>query len=101
MSRVTRLRSKNPITDRIQSTVPQSLIFRHIQDDDVTSKFSLGDASKVALKIFLRKEAPELHHKEIAKTYVVVEDDEWDVPVHDDRLLLGFLIPEGAQAGMV
>jgi len=54
--------------------VPQSLIFRHIQDGDVTSKFLLGDASKVALKIFLQKEALEFHHKKIAKTYVVVEE---------------------------
>src|SRR5260221_6374461 len=27
-------------------------------------------------------------------------DDEWGVPVHDDRLLFEFLILEGAQAGL-
>jgi len=27
-------------------------------------------------------------------------DDEWGVPVHDDRILFEFLILEGAQAGL-
>jgi DNA-3-methyladenine glycosylase I len=27
-------------------------------------------------------------------------DEEWGVPVHDDRLLFEFLILEGAQAGL-
>ena len=27
-------------------------------------------------------------------------DEEWGVPVHDDRLLVEFLILEGAQAGL-
>jgi len=27
-------------------------------------------------------------------------DTEWGVPVHDDRVLLEFLILEGAQAGL-
>jgi len=27
-------------------------------------------------------------------------DNEWDVPVHDDRLLFEYLILEGAQAGL-
>jgi DNA-3-methyladenine glycosylase I len=37
-----------------------------------------------------------------AKTdlYVQYHDEEWGVPVHDDRLLFEFLILEGAQAGM-
>jgi DNA-3-methyladenine glycosylase I len=37
-----------------------------------------------------------------AKTdpYVEYHDSEWGVPVHDDRLLLEFLILEGAQAGL-
>jgi DNA-3-methyladenine glycosylase I len=30
--------------------------------------------------------------------YVAYHDDEWGVPVHDDRLLFEFLILEGAQA---
>ena len=32
--------------------------------------------------------------------YVAYHDDEWGVPVHDDRRLLEFLILEGAQAGL-
>ncbi len=56
------------------STAPQSLSFRPIQAGDLLSKFSLGDASKVALKIFLQREALEFHDKEIAKTYVLVDD---------------------------
>ena len=32
--------------------------------------------------------------------YVAYHDDEWGVPVHDDRLLFEFLILEGAQAGL-
>jgi DNA-3-methyladenine glycosylase I len=37
-----------------------------------------------------------------AKTdlYVKYHDEEWGVPVHDDRLLFEFLILEGAQAGL-
>ena len=31
---------------------------------------------------------------------VAYHDDEWGVPVHDDRLLFEFLILEGAQAGL-
>ena len=32
--------------------------------------------------------------------YVTYHDDEWGVPVHDDRLLFEFLVLEGAQAGL-
>jgi DNA-3-methyladenine glycosylase I len=32
--------------------------------------------------------------------YVAYHDDEWGIPVHDDRLLFEFLILEGAQAGL-
>ena len=32
--------------------------------------------------------------------YVAYHDDEWGVPVHDDRRLFEFLILEGAQAGL-
>src|SRR3954468_7726450 len=31
---------------------------------------------------------------------VTYHDDEWGVPVHDDRVLFEFLILEGAQAGL-
>jgi DNA-3-methyladenine glycosylase I len=32
--------------------------------------------------------------------YVAYHDEEWGVPVHDDRILFEFLILEGAQAGL-
>jgi DNA-3-methyladenine glycosylase I len=32
--------------------------------------------------------------------YVAYHDDEWGIPVHDDRTLFEFLILEGAQAGL-
>src|SRR5438309_96213 len=32
--------------------------------------------------------------------YIQYHDQEWGVPVHDDRLLFEFLILEGAQAGL-
>jgi DNA-3-methyladenine glycosylase I len=32
--------------------------------------------------------------------YVAYHDDEWGIPVHDDRLLFEFLVLEGAQAGL-
>lgn len=32
--------------------------------------------------------------------YIEYHDNEWGVPVHDDRLLFEFLILEGAQAGL-
>lgn len=32
--------------------------------------------------------------------YVAYHDEEWGVPVHDDRLMFEFLILEGAQAGL-
>lgn len=33
-------------------------------------------------------------------TYVAYHDEEWGVPVHDDRVLFEFLLLEGAQAGL-
>jgi DNA-3-methyladenine glycosylase I len=44
-----------------------------------------------------------LHRCEWAGTdplYVSYHDNEWGVPVHDDRMLFEFLILEGAQAGL-
>jgi DNA-3-methyladenine glycosylase I len=32
--------------------------------------------------------------------YIAYHDQEWGVPVHDDRLLFEFLVLEGAQAGL-
>lgn len=34
------------------------------------------------------------------QVYIDYHDNEWGVPVHDDRLLFEFLILEGAQAGL-
>jgi DNA-3-methyladenine glycosylase I len=34
------------------------------------------------------------------ENYIRYHDEEWGVPVHDDRLLFEFLILEGAQAGL-
>ena len=35
-----------------------------------------------------------------APLYVAYHDEEWGVPVHDDRTLFEFLVLEGAQAGL-
>ena len=32
--------------------------------------------------------------------YLAYHDEEWGVPVHDDRVFFEFLILEGAQAGL-
>jgi DNA-3-methyladenine glycosylase I len=32
--------------------------------------------------------------------YIAYHDDEWGIPIHNDRLLFEFLILEGAQAGL-
>lgn len=34
------------------------------------------------------------------ETYIRYHDDEWGIPVHDDRIHFEFLILEGAQAGL-
>ena len=49
-----------------------------------------------------RRTATELKRCPWAKgeEYVLYHDEEWGVPVHDDRLLFEFLILEGAQAGL-
>lgn len=38
--------------------------------------------------------------KETNPLYMAYHDEEWGLPVHDDRLLFEFLILEGAQAGL-
>jgi DNA-3-methyladenine glycosylase I len=49
-----------------------------------------------------RKERTEIGRCPWAKTslYVQYHDEEWGVPVHDDRTLFEFLVLEGAQAGL-
>lgn len=53
----------------------------------------------------MKKEAALLKKKRCAWSgtdplYVAYHDEEWGVPVHDDRRLFEFLILEGAQAGL-
>jgi DNA-3-methyladenine glycosylase I len=40
------------------------------------------------------------HSGKASEQYIKYHDEEWGVPVHDDRLLFEFLILEGAQAGL-
>src|SRR6476660_5884604 len=39
-------------------------------------------------------------HWAISEPNIIYHDNEWGVPVHDDRVLFEFLILEGAQAGL-
>ncbi len=57
-----------------QTSATSQLILRPIQPGDLVSKFALGDKSKLPLKIFLQKDAWEFHLNNIAKTYVLVEN---------------------------
>ncbi|MGB2685291.1 MAG: DNA-3-methyladenine glycosylase I, partial [Olleya sp.] len=36
----------------------------------------------------------------VEELYIQYHDEEWGVPIHDDRLLFEFLILEGVQAGL-
>lgn len=58
---------------------PKDLILRQIQQLDDPKKLSLGDESHVPLKTFLRRDAYEFHQYEIAKTYVLVEQDSYRI----------------------
>jgi len=40
------------------------------------------------------------YHSKPSELYIKYHDNEWGVPVHDDRALFEFLILEGAQAGL-
>ena len=53
----------------------------------------------------MKKEAAVVMKKRCAwagtdPLYVAYHDEEWGVPLHDDRLLFEFLVLEGAQAGL-
>jgi DNA-3-methyladenine glycosylase I len=53
----------------------------------------------------MRKDTPFPNKKRCAwagtdPLYVAYHDEEWGVPVHDDRRLFEFLVLEGAQAGL-
>jgi len=56
------------------SAIPESLRLREIRPGDNLTGLSLGDASLVPLKSFLRQNALEFHQNDIAKTYVLVND---------------------------
>ncbi len=43
---------------------------------------------------------PWCENSTLGKLYLDYHDNEWGVPVHDDRTLFEFLILEGAQAGL-
>lgn len=53
----------------------EDFILRQIQHDDNTSKFSLGNPTYTPLKIFIQKYAFDFHQYEIAKTYVLVDQN--------------------------
>ena len=40
------------------------------------------------------------HNQKPNDVYIKYHDEEWGVPVHDDRLLFEYLVLEGAQAGL-
>ena len=40
------------------------------------------------------------HNSKPTELDVKYHDEEWDVPVHDDKILFEFLILEGAQLGL-
>jgi DNA-3-methyladenine glycosylase I len=46
------------------------------------------------------KDAPRRCHWAKSPSMIAYHDNEWGVPVHDDRRLFEFLILEGAQAGL-
>jgi DNA-3-methyladenine glycosylase I len=53
----------------------------------------------------VKNEAPLANKKRCAWSgtdplYIAYHDEEWGVPVHDDRMLFEFLVLEGAQAGL-
>jgi DNA-3-methyladenine glycosylase I len=53
----------------------------------------------------MKNQAPLANKKRCAWSgtdplYIAYHDDEWGVPIHDDRVLFEFLVLEGAQAGL-
>ena len=56
-----------------------------------------ADAGHAELTMNEKQRCPWCGHDPL---YVAYHDDEWAVPVHDDRLLFEFLTLEGAQAGL-
>jgi len=53
----------------------------------------------------MKDQAPRAHKTRCAWSgtdplFIAYHDDEWGVPIHDDRVLFEFLVLEGAQAGL-
>lgn len=55
---------------------PEQLILREIQAGDRVTGLSLGDKETTPLKTFLRKCAKDFHQANVARTYVLIPDDE-------------------------
>lgn len=64
--------------------MPDALFLRPIRPGDDTGKFSLGTPEAQPLKSFLKKQAKDYHHKNVAKTFVLVDSP-------DDSRVLGYL----------
>ncbi|MBL8520030.1 MAG: DNA-3-methyladenine glycosylase I [Betaproteobacteria bacterium] len=57
-------------------------------------------AGKLHPSVKARIRCPWCENSSIGELYLRYHDEEWGVPVHDDRVLFEFLILEGAQAGL-
>ncbi len=53
-----------------------ALVIRELQQNDGCNALSLGDAAYLPLKNFLRREAKKLHLENLARTFVMVEEDD-------------------------
>jgi len=51
------------------------LALRELEPGDIVTRFSLGHANLAPLKVFLRKKAKDYHTQNIAKTYVLADED--------------------------
>src|SRR5436853_4894695 len=78
--------------------------FRHLSTLNRSTKKSTASASDL---ICCSVTAPSAHARRVPRCpwattepAIAYHDEEWGVPVHDDRKLFEFLILEGAQAGL-
>jgi len=60
---------------------PKKVILRPIHPADRVTGFSLGEAEFAPLKTFLTKHAKSYHQEDIAKTFVIVEQEIQNPPV--------------------
>jgi len=104
------LASLTPASPRKSSTLCKNQSLASVASRAALHKPKLSFTSiRVRVILFLRlrlvvmtSENPNLKRCSWAKgdLYITYHDNEWGVPVHDDRLLFEFLILEGAQAGL-